>query len=76
MNIDITKESTIEYIESIYALSISYLKNNTNIELKNLLKELELIEDKIRICDDIEVLNNYKNILNSLIYRIEGIINE
>ena len=39
-------------------------------------KILELIEDKIRICDDIEVLNNYKNILNSLIYRIEGIINE
>lgn len=73
---DIIKESTIEYIENIYALSISYLKDNNNMELKNLLKELELIEDKIRLCDDEQILNNYKNILNQLINRIEGIINE
>jgi len=73
---DIIKETTIEYIENIYALSISYLKDNNNMELKNLLKELELIEDKIRLCDDEQILNNYKNILNQLINRIEGIINE
>ena len=76
MNIDIIKETTIEYIENIYAMSINYLKNNNNVELKNLLKELELIEDKIRVCMDIEIINNYKSILRHLINRIEGIINE
>lgn len=75
MNIDVIKESTIEYIENIYALSINYLKDNNNIELKNLLKELELIEDKIRMCN-VDELDNYKSILNHLINRIEGIINE
>lgn len=76
MNIDILKETTIEYIENIYALSISYLKNKNNIELKNLLKELELIEDKIRLCEDSNILDNYKHISDNIINRIEGIINE
>lgn len=76
MNIDIIKETTVEYIENIYALSSNYLKYNNNAELKNLLKELELLEDKIKICNDIKLLNNYKNILNPIINRIEGIINE
>ena len=57
-------------------ISISYLKNNNNVELKNLLKELELIEDKIRECEDENLLSNYKNILDDLINKIEGIINE
>lgn len=76
MNIEIIKETTIEYIENIYALSSNYLKENNNVELKNLLKEIELIEDKIKVCDNIETLNNYKGVLNHLINRIEGIINE
>lgn len=76
MNIDILKETTIEYIENIYALSIGYLKNKNNIELKNLLKELEFIEDKIRLCGDFDILDNYKVILEQLIKRIEDIINE
>ncbi len=76
MDINLIKEVTLEYIENIYALSISYLKNNNNIELKNLLKELELMEDKIRECEDENLLNNYKNILDDLINKIEGIINE
>ena len=76
MNIDILKETTIEYIENIYALSISYLKNKNNIELKNLLKELEFMEDNIRQCKDLDILDNYKSILDNLINRIEDIINE
>ena len=76
MDIDITKEVTLEFIENIYALSVNYLKNKNNIELKNLLKELELIEDKIRECESIDLLDNYKNILDDLINKIEGIINE
>ncbi len=76
MDINLIKEITFEYIENIYALSISYLKNNNNVELKNLLKELELIEDKIRECEDENLLSNYKNILDDLINKIEGIINE
>ena len=70
MNIEIIKETTIEYIENIYALSSNYLKENNNVELKNLLKEIELIEDKIKVCDNIETLNNYKGVLNHLINRI------
>ena len=76
MNIDIIKEVTIEYIESEYALATNYLKNTNDIRLKNMLEELELIEDKIRFCNDINVLDNYKTMLDHLISRMEGIINE
>lgn len=76
MDIDIIKESVIEYIEGIYALGINYLKSNKNIKLKNMLEELELIEDSIRNCKDKDILDNYKNMLNHLVNRIEGIINE
>lgn len=73
MNLEIKKEVSIEYIENIYALAINYLKNNNSLELRYLLDELELIEDKVRVCSDV---SRYKIILNSLIDRIEGIINE
>ncbi len=76
MNIDVIKEMSIEYIENIYAISINYLKNNNNIEIKNLLEELELMEEKIKECRSIDELNNYKNILDDLINKIEGIIHE
>lgn len=74
--IDIKKEVSIEYIENIYALAINYLKKNSSLELKHLLSELELIEDKIRVCDDIELLKRYNVILEPLIDKIEVIVNE
>lgn len=76
MNIDIKKEVSIEYIENTYALASNYLKKNNSLELKHLLNELELIEDKIRICNDIEFLKRYKVILEQLINKIEVIVNE
>jgi len=76
MNLDIKKEVSIEYIENTYALGINYLKKNNSLELKHLLNELELIEDKIRICNDIEFLKRYKVILEQLINKIEVIVNE
>ena len=76
MNIDIKKEVSIEYIENTYALASNYLKKNNSLELKYLLNELELIEDKIRICNDIEFLKRYKVILEQLINKIEVIVNE
>ena len=76
MNIDIIKEVTIEYIENEYALATNYLKTNSDMRLKNMLEELELLEDKIRVCDDINALDNYKTMLDHLISRMEGIINE
>lgn len=76
MNLDIKKEVSIEYIENTYALASNYLKINNNLELKHLLNELELIEDKIRICNDIDLLKRYKVILEQLIDKIEVIINE
>lgn len=76
MDIDIIKSTTIEYCESIYALCCNYLKNNTNIELISLMDELTFYEDKIRECDDINKINNYRIILNNSLNRIEAIINE
>ena len=76
MSLDIKKEVSIEYIENTYALGTNYLKKNNNLELKHLLNELELIEDKIRMCNDIELLKRYKVILIPLIVKIEVIVNE
>ena len=76
MSLDIKKEVSIEYIENTYALGTNYLKKNNNLELKHLLNELELIEDKIRMCNDIELLKRYKVILEPLIGKIEVIVNE
>ena len=76
MNLEIKKEVSIEYIENTYALAINYLKHNNSLELKHLLSELELIEYKIRICYDIELLKRYKVILDQLVNKIEGIVNE
>ena len=73
---DIIKEAIIERIENMYALSINYLNKNNNLELKNILKELELIEDKIRVCDDINSFNKLKNVLDNLLNSIEVLINE
>lgn len=76
MDIYTNKSNIIEYIENIYGLATNYLENKNNIELKNLLKELELIENKIRLCNDIDLLDNYKIFMDQLVNRIEDIINE
>ena len=76
MNLNIKKEVSIEYIENTYALATNYLKHNNSLELKHLLSELELIENKIRICNNIELLKRYKVILEPLLNKIEVIVNE
>lgn len=76
MDIDIIKSTTIEYCESIYALCCNYLKNNSSIELINLMDELTFYEEKIRKSYDISIINNYKIILDNNLTRIEAIINE
>lgn len=76
MNLDIKKEVSIEYIENTYALASNYLKHNNSLELKHLLSELELMEDKIRICNDVNLLKGYKVILKQLLNKIEVIVNE
>lgn len=76
MKLDIVKEASIEYCENMYALGSNHLRIENNLELKHLLKELTMLEDKIRICDDIEQLNNYKVLLTQIVNKIEGIINE
>lgn len=74
MNINVMKESIIEYCENIFALSIN--KSENNLELKKLLSELTFYEDKVRICSEINKVNNYKKIIMYTINRIEEIINE
>ena len=76
MNIDILKEASVEYCENIYALSINYLRKNNNTKLDSLVKELAILEDDIRKCENMELLNAYKMLLESLVSKIEGIINE
>lgn len=76
MKLDIIKETSIEYCENMYALGSNHLKLDNNFELKHLLSELTMLEDKIRISTNINELNNYKVLLEQIINRIEGIINE
>lgn len=76
MDINILKESNIEYCENMYALSMNYLKIRDNIELRKSLDAMDKLEANIRICNDISELNKYINSLNILFDRIEVIINE
>lgn len=76
MKLDIIKETSIEYCENMYAFGSTHLKLDNNFELKHLLNELTMLEDKIRICTNINKLNNYKVLLGQIVNRIEGIINE
>ena len=73
---EISKESIVEYIEDMYALGINYLSNHNNRELKGLLNNLELLEDDIRVCDDMEILKEYVGLFREYVDKIEGIINE
>lgn len=75
MNFDMVKGISVEYCESVYALGINYLKDNDNVELKELLDRLSLLEDDIRKCDDINILFNHKRVLEQIANRIEVIIN-
>lgn len=70
------KGSIIEYIENIYGLASNYLMSNNNLELRKLLNNLELLEDKIKLCNDIDKLKNYNILVNDLISKIEGFVNE
>ena len=75
MNFDMVKGISVEYCENVYALGINYLKNNNNVELKELLDKLSMLEDNIRKCNDVNELFNYKRVLEQLANRIEVIIN-
>lgn len=76
MDLNILKESNIECCENMYALSMNYLKNNNNLELRKLIIDMDRLESAIRICDDIILLDKYINDLNFLFDKIEVIINE
>lgn len=75
-DINLIKESICEYTEEIYAMSISYMKEN-NIDfrltgddiLTNKLVELDMLKNEVIMC------NNYEDIIN-LKYRIEILSNE
>lgn len=75
MDFDIVKEVCVEICENTYALGINHLKNRDNNELKLLLDSLVVLNNNIRLCDDINKLFNYKKKLEQLINRIEVIIN-
>ena len=76
MNLDIKKEVSIEYIENTYALASNFIMKKNNLELKYLLDELELMEDKIRNSNDVNKQKKYKNLLLPIINKIEVIVNE
>ena len=76
MNLDIVKEACIEYCENMYALSINYLNKKHNLELVDLINELTMVEDDIRFCENIDILSSYRLLLDQLVKKIEGIINE
>ena len=76
MNREIVKAANIEYIENIYALAINSFVRSNNMELKELIDELDVFEDKIRKEENEKKLNNYIIDLNELINRIEVLINE
>ncbi len=47
MELDIVKESMIEYCENIYALGIGYLRNKKSDELEFFLEDIEYLEDNV-----------------------------
>ena len=75
MNFDMVKGISVEYCEGVYALGINQLKDNDNVELKELLDRLSLLEDDIRKCNDVNILFNHKRVLEQIANRIEVIIN-
>ena len=76
MDIGVLKEAIMEYCENIHALAINYLHKNNNPVLENYIHELTMLEDDIRICDNVDILDAYKKLLEVLVNKIEGIINE
>ena len=76
MDLDILKESIIEYCENIFALGIGYIRKNADKEVNRLLKKIELLEDEIRYCDNIESLNSLKKIIENIGNELEAKFNE
>ena len=76
MDFNIIKEANLEICESMYGLSINYLKKNENSELDDLLVHVIKIEKEIRLCNNMNALNGYIIQLNKIVARIEVIINE
>lgn len=76
MDLNILKESNIEYCENMYALTMNYLRNRDNEELRGLIKAMDKLESLIKECDEIVQLNKYIDDLSVLFHRIEVIVNE
>ena len=76
MEFTLLKEANVELCENMYALSMNYLRNKNNIELKYLMSCLDELEIYIRQCDELNILKKYIDKLNFLCNKIEGIINE
>ena len=75
MEFNIIKETCIEYCENMYALGSNFLKSNSKLELVNILNKIDDIEDKVRKCNDVNRLFDYKKMLELIMNRLEGIIN-
>lgn len=76
MDLNILKESNIEYCENMYALSMTYLRERDNSLLRELLSNMDKIENAIRVCDSIDELKRYIDTLEVIFDKIEVIINE
>ena len=76
MEFMLLKEGNVELCENMYALSMNYLRNKSNIQLRALVTCLNEIEMCIRECDDMNNLKRYIDKLDVLCDKIEGIINE
>lgn len=76
MELNVLKETNVEFCENMYALSMNYLRDRDNLELRRLIDDMDRIEISIKDCNDIYQMDKYINDLNVLFDRIEVIINE
>ena len=76
MELDILKESIIEYCENIFALGTCYIRKNDDIEIVDLLNKIELIEDEIRVCEEKGTLDKLKSVVENIGKILEDKFNE
>lgn len=81
VDINLIKESICEYTEEMYAICISYMKKNNidykltgNDVLTNMLKELEVLKDKVILCNNYDEIIVLKIKIETLSKEIRGII--
>lgn len=81
ININLIKESICEYTEEIYAMSISYMKENDidfrltgNDILTNKLVELDMLKNEVIMCNSYDCVINLKYKIEKLSNEIRGII--